>query len=152
MVPTMLKEQAPDLSYGFNKLPMANASVPYHNAFWPDAVVMFKKSQNKAAAAKFLEYQFNKENRLAFAQQRGVIPERIDVGAGSGLRQQPTVAKFFVDQLKVSVNVYAAPFPHEEQAFQIRSAELAKAFLGEKSPKEAMDSAAEQIDTLNGVA
>jgi ABC-type glycerol-3-phosphate transport system substrate-binding protein len=149
--PTMLKEQAPDLSYGFTKLPMANASVPYHNAFWPDAVVMFKESQNKAAAAKFLEYQFNKENRLAFAQQRGVIPERVDVGADP-VYANNDVAKFFVDQLKVSVNVYASPFPHEEQAFQIRTAELAKAFLGEKSPKEAMDSAAEQIDTLNEVA
>ena len=43
---------------------------------------------NKAAAVKFLEYQFNKANRLAFAQQRGVIPERIDV---ERTRSMPTM-------------------------------------------------------------
>jgi ABC-type glycerol-3-phosphate transport system substrate-binding protein len=112
---------------------------------------MFKQSQHKEAAAKFLEYQFNKENRLAFAQQRGVIPERTDVGQDPVFAENATV-QFFVGELNVAINVYAAPYTHEEQAFQIRSAELAKAFLGEKSAQEAMDSAAEQIDKINGVA
>lgn len=149
--PTMLKEQAPDLAFSFTKLPIADQSVPYHNAFWPDSVVMFKQSQHKEAAAKFLEYQFNQANRLAFAQQRGVIPERIDVGADP-VYASDELAKFFVEELKVAVNVYASPFPHEAQAFEIRSAELARALLGEKSAQEAMDSAAEQINRLNGVA
>jgi multiple sugar transport system substrate-binding protein len=149
--PTIIQQNAPDLQYGIAKLPMADASIPYHNAFWPDVVVMFKQSQHKEAAAKFLEYQFNKENRLAFAQQRGVIPERTDVGQDPVFAENATV-QFFVKELEVAINVYAAPYTHEEQAFQIRSAELAKAFLGEKTAQEAMDSAAEQINKINGVA
>src|SRR5262249_44914983 len=148
--PTMLAQEAPDLQYGFTKIPMADASIQYHNAFWPDVVVMFKQSQHKEAAAKFLEYQFNKENRLAFAQQRGVIPERIDVGQDPAFAENGAV-QFFVEELKVAVNVYAAPYTHEDQAFNIRSAELAKALLGEQTAQQAMDNAAQQINKVNGV-
>ena len=116
--PTILKQQAPEIPYGVAKLPMADATIPYHNAFWPDAVVMFKQSQHQDAAVKFLEFQFNKENRLAFAQQRGVIPERIDVGQDPAFADNETV-QFFVEELKSAVNVYAAPYPNETQAFSI---------------------------------
>jgi multiple sugar transport system substrate-binding protein len=149
--PTILKEQAPDLKYGIAKLPMADASITYHNAFWPDVVSMFKQSEKKEAAAKFLEYQFNKENRVLFSQQRGVIPERTDVAQDPAFAEDETV-QFFVEELKVAVNVYAAPFIHEDQAFNIRDAELAKAFLGEQTAQEAMDNAAQQINEVNGVA
>jgi multiple sugar transport system substrate-binding protein len=149
--PTMLKEQAPDIQYGIAKLPVADSSVTPRSAFWPDCVVMFKQSEHKAEAATFLQYQFNKQNRLDFALQRGVIPERTDVGQDPAYAQDET-AKFFVGELSAAVNIYASPWPKQEQEFQIRSAELSKAFLGEKSPQEAMQSAAEQIDKVNGVA
>jgi len=149
--PTILKEQAPELPFGVAKLPMADATVAYHNAFWPDAVVMFKQSQHQDAAVKFLEFQFNKENRLAFAEQRGVIPERIDVGQDPVFADNETV-QFFVDELKSAVNVYAAPYPNEQQAGTITSAELAKALLGEQTAQQAMDNAAQQINELNGVS
>ncbi|HET8523054.1 MAG TPA: sugar ABC transporter substrate-binding protein [Thermomicrobiales bacterium] len=149
--PTMLKENAPDLQYGVAKLPMSDKSIPYHGAYWPDSMVMFKQSKNKEAAAKFLEYQFNKQNRLDFALQRGVIPERIDVGEDPKYASDET-AKFFVEELKTAINVYAAPYPHENQAFEINAAELAKAFLGEQTAQEAMDKAAAQINKVNGVS
>lgn len=149
--PTLLAENAPDIPYGVAKLPMADASITYHNAFWPDVVCMFKQSEHKEAAAKFLEYQFNHDNRVAFSQQRGVIPERIDVAQDPAFADNQTV-QFFVEELKVAVNVYAAPYIHEDQAFNIRSAELAKAFLGEQTAQEAMDNAAAQINEINGVA
>jgi ABC-type glycerol-3-phosphate transport system substrate-binding protein len=148
--PTILKQQAPEVPYGVAKLPMADATIPYHNAFWPDAVVMFKQSQHQDAAVKFLEFQFNKENRLAFAEQRGVIPERLDVGQDPVFADNETV-QFFVEELKTAVNIYAAPYPNEPQAFGIMSAELAKALLGEQTAQEAMDNAAGQINELNGV-
>jgi multiple sugar transport system substrate-binding protein len=149
--PTIIAENAPDLPYGIAKIPMADASIPYHNAFWPDVVCMFKQSEHKEAAAKFLEYQFSKENRIAFSLQRGVIPERTDVAQDPAFAENATV-QFFVEELKVAVNVYAAPYIHEDQAFNIRSAELAKAFLGEQTAQEAMDNAANQINEINGVA
>ncbi|HEY7035473.1 MAG TPA: sugar ABC transporter substrate-binding protein [Thermomicrobiales bacterium] len=149
--PTILANDAPEIKYGFAKLPMADASIPYHNAFWPDVVVMFKQSEHKEAAAKFLEYQFNKENRVLFAQQRGVIPERTDVAQDPAFAENATV-QFFVKELEVAINVYASPYIHENQAGNIRKAELAKAVLGEQTAQEAMDNAAAQINAINGVA
>lgn len=149
--PTILANDAPDLPYGYAKLPMSDLSLPYHNGFWPDVMVMFKQSEHKEAAAKFLEYQFSKENRVTFAQQRGVIPERTDVAADPAFAENATV-QFFVKELEVAVNVYSSPFVHGDQEFAIRNAELAKAFLGEQTAQQAMDNAATQINTLNGVA
>ncbi|HKG25902.1 MAG TPA: ABC transporter substrate-binding protein [Thermomicrobiales bacterium] len=149
--PTILANDAPDLPYGYAKLPMADPSIPYHNGFWPDVVVMFKQSEHKEAAAKFLEFQFNKENRVLFAQQRGVIPERTDVAQDPAFAENQTV-QFFVKELEVAVNVYASPYVHGEQEFAIRNAELAKAFLGEQTAQQAMDNAATQINAINGVA
>jgi multiple sugar transport system substrate-binding protein len=146
--PTMLKAQAPDIQYGIAKLPIADASIPQRSAFWPDCVSMFKQTKDAAAAATFLQYQFNKQNRLDFALQRGVIPERTDVGQDPAYATDET-AKFFVGELANSINVYASPWPKQLQEFEIRSAELAKAFLGEQSAEDAMKSAAEQIDQVN---
>ena len=109
---------------------------------------MFKQTKDAAAAATFLQYQFNKQNRLDFALQRGVIPERTDVGQDPAYATDET-AKFFVGELANSINVYASPWPKQEQEFEIRSAELAKAFLGEQSAEDAMKNAAQQIDQVN---
>jgi multiple sugar transport system substrate-binding protein len=149
--PTMLKAQAPDIQYGIAKLPVADASVTPRSAVWPDCMVMFKQSENKEAAAAFLQYQFNKQNRLDFALQRGVIPERIDVGEDPAYATDET-AKFFVGELANAINVYNSPWPKQAQEFDIRSAELSKAFLGEQSAEDAMKNAAQQIDQINGVA
>lgn len=149
--PTVLKEQAPDISYGVAKLPVADKSIPQRSAFWPDCVVMFKSSKDPAAAATFLQYQFNKQNRLDFARQRGVIPERTDVGQDPAYATDET-AKFFVGELANAINIYGSPWPKQEQEFEIRSAELSKAFLGEESPADAMTSAAAQIDKVNGAS
>ncbi len=81
----------------------------------------------------------------------GVIPERTDVAQDPAFAENETV-QFFVKELEVAVNVYASPFVHGDQEFAIRNAELAKAFLGEQTAQQAMDNAAAQINTLNGVA
>ena len=78
--PTLLKNNAPDLQVGTAAIPVAKAGMKHVTAFWPNAVMMFKQSKHPKEAAKFLEWMYGKENRLLFAKQRGVIPERIDVG------------------------------------------------------------------------
>ena len=108
--PTLLKNNAPDLQVGIAAIPVAKAGMKQVTAFWPDAVMMFKQSKHPQEAAKFLECMFSKENRLLFAKQRGVIPERIDVG------DDPAYAvgdmeKFFVEQLATARNVYETPYP-----------------------------------------
>lgn len=150
-LPTILAEQAPDLQWGVCPLPVADESIEPRSAYWPDCVVVFKQTKDLEAVSTFLQWMYSAENRLLFAQQRGVIPERIDVGEDPAYATDET-KKFFVAQLANSVNIFNSPWVKIEQEFNIRYAELAKAFLGEMTAEEAMKSAAQQVDELNGVA
>ena len=127
------------------------------NAFWPDCVMMAKQSTQKEAAAELLKFMFNAENRLQFALQRGVIPERIDVGADPGyLDPSDPLTKFkefFVKELEAAHNVFATPWPATggEDETTINDA-LSKIWLGEASVEEAMTEAARLIDERHGLA
>ncbi len=109
--PTLLKNNAPDMKYGIAPIPVAKAGMKPVTAFWPDCVMMFKQSKHPKEAAKFLQWMFNKENRLLFAKQRGVIPERIDVGTDPAYAVSD-IEKFFVGQLATAYNAYESPFPN----------------------------------------
>jgi multiple sugar transport system substrate-binding protein len=148
--PTLLKNNAPDLQVGVAAIPVAKAGMKHVTAFWPDAVMMFKQTKHPKEAAKFLEWIFNKENRLLFAKQRGVIPERIDVGTDPAYAVGDT-EKFFVEQLKTARNSYETPFP--DTLFKVlREVEtyVGRAVAGEITAEEAMKMAAEFTDKTNG--
>jgi multiple sugar transport system substrate-binding protein len=148
--PTLLKNNAPDLQVGIAAIPVAKAGMKHVTAFWPDAVMMFKQSKHPQEAAKFLEWMYSKENRLLFAKQRGVIPERIDVGVDPAYAVGDT-EKFFVEQLATARNAYETPYP--ETLFKVlREVEnlVGKAVAGEITAEEAMKQAAEFTDKTNG--
>jgi ABC-type glycerol-3-phosphate transport system substrate-binding protein len=150
--PTLLKNNAPDLAYSLVTIPVKTAGMKPITGFWPDAVAMFSQSKNKEAAAEFLQYMFNYDNRLLFAKQRGVIPERIDVGASPDYAVSDT-EKFFVEQLKTAWNVYETPFPATLPQTNIEAeAQILRAVLGEISAEEAMKNAAAFADKTNGLA
>jgi ABC-type glycerol-3-phosphate transport system substrate-binding protein len=108
--PTLLKQTAPDLKYAVGTIPTAKAGMTPITAFWPDCVMVFKKTKDQAVVSEFLQWMFNHDNRLTFAKQRGVIPERIDVGTDPAYATGPT-EKYFVEQLKTAVSAYDSPFP-----------------------------------------
>jgi multiple sugar transport system substrate-binding protein len=148
--PTLLKNNAPDLQVGIAPIPVAKAGMKHVTAFWPDAVMMFKQSKHPKEAAKFLEWMYSKENRLLFAKQRGVIPERIDVGTDPAYAVGET-EKFFVEQLATARNAYGTPYP--ATLFKVlREVEnlVGKAVAGEITAEEAMKQAAEFTDKTNG--
>ena len=148
--PTLLKNNAPDLQVGIAPIPVAKAGMKHVTAFWPDAVMMFKQSKHPKEAAKFLEWIYSKENRLLFAKQRGVIPERIDVGKDPAYAVGET-EKFFVEQLATARNAYGTPYP--ATLFKVlREVEnmVGKAVAGEITAEEAMKQAAEFTDKTNG--
>jgi multiple sugar transport system substrate-binding protein len=150
--PTLLKNNAPDLKYGLVTIPVKTAGMKPITGFWPDAITMFQQSKVKEAAAEFLQFMFNFDNRLLFAKQRGVIPERIDVGTSPAYAVSDT-EKFFVEQLKTAWNVYEAPFPATFPQTNIEAeAQILKAVLGEISAEEAMKNAAAFADKTNGLA
>ncbi|MBI3958263.1 MAG: sugar ABC transporter substrate-binding protein, partial [Chloroflexi bacterium] len=79
-MPTIIKNDAPDLAFDVAQLPVSDGGMTHANVFWPDCVMMAEQSKNKEATASLLSFMFNFQNRLDWALQRGVIPERIDVG------------------------------------------------------------------------
>jgi ABC-type glycerol-3-phosphate transport system substrate-binding protein len=156
-MPTIISNDAPDLAYALAPLPVAAEGMAHANAFWPDCVMMAQQSQNKEAAATLLEFMFNLENRLAFALQRGVIPERIDVGEDPRYLDPndpltPT-KEFFVKELATAHNVFETPWPASgsEDETTVNDG-LTKVWLGEATPEEAMTEAARLIDERHELA
>ena len=148
--PTLLKNNAPDLQVGIAAIPVAKAGMKHVTAFWPDAIMMFKQTKHPKEAAKFLEWMYGKENRLLFAKQRGVIPERIDVGTDPAYAVGDT-EKFFVEQLQTARNAYETPFPATIYKVYTEAENLvARAVSGEITAEEAMKQAAEFADKTNG--
>jgi ABC-type glycerol-3-phosphate transport system substrate-binding protein len=144
--PTILQHDAPKIAFDVVPIPVATSGMQQANVFWPDAVMMFNGSKQKDAATQLLEFMFNKQNRLDFAKQRGVVPERTDVG--SDPRYAVTkFDKFFFQQLEHAYNVFQTPWPATGTADdKTIQAGVAKALLGEKSVKDAMQEAASTID------
>ncbi len=149
--PTLLQKNAPDIVYGLGMPPVKVAGMKPATGFWPDALMVFKQTKYPEESAKVLEFLFNKDNRLAFAKQRGVIPERIDVGMDPEYAVSD-VEKFFVKSLETAHNVYETPWP--ENYFQTVNlgfeTEVARAVAGEITAEEACKNGVEIIDTANG--
>ena len=149
--PTILQHNAPSIKFDVVPPPVAKAGMKHANAFWPDAVMMFAGSQAKAAATDLLKFMYSKENRLAFAKQRGVVPERTDVGT------DPSYAvtkfdKFFFDQLQTAYNVFETPWPATGTADDVTIINgVAKAMLGEMPVQDAMQEAARIVDQSHGL-
>jgi multiple sugar transport system substrate-binding protein len=150
--PTLLKSNAPDLAYGLGMPPVAKEGIKPATGFWPDCVIVFKQTKHPQEAGTFLEFMFNKDNRLAFAKQRGVIPERIDVGQDPAYAVSD-VEKFFVQALSTAYNVYATPWPatYYKTGTQVETL-VGRALAGELSAEDAMKQAADFCDKTNGLA
>ena len=156
-MPTIITNDAPDLQFALAPLPVSDASLNHGNVFWPDAVMMAEQSENKEAAAAVLEFMFNFENRLNWALQRGVIPERVDVGEDPRYLDPNSPItpfnEFYVKELATAHNVFETPWPAtgNEDETTINDA-LTKVWLGEMTPEQAMTEAAQIIDERHGVA
>lgn len=150
--PTIIQQSAPDLKFDVARIPVAKSGMQHANAFWPDVVMMFKQSQHKDEATELLKFMFTKENRLLWAKQRGVVPERTDVGTDPQYAVSK-FEKFFFEEVETAYNVFITPFPgnYSKNSRSIRDG-MTKALLGEMPAKEAMEEAAANIDKDNGVA
>jgi ABC-type glycerol-3-phosphate transport system substrate-binding protein len=149
--PTLIANNAPDMPYGIEMPPVSQEGMTPATGFWPDSVIMFKQTKNPEAAAELLMFMFNAENRLAFAKQRGVIPERIDVGTSPEYAVSD-VEKFFVKSLETAHNVYGTPWPATFYTTGTEAETLVgRALAGELTAEEAMTQAAEFTNKTNGL-
>jgi ABC-type glycerol-3-phosphate transport system substrate-binding protein len=155
-MPTIMMNDAPDIAFELAPLPVAEAGMAHANAFWPDAVLMAKQSGHKTEAAELLKFMFNAENRLKFAKQRGVIPERIDVGQDPAyLDPADPISKYnaiFVKELESAHNVFETPWPASGEADTTDTLNgIAKVLLGEATIEDAMAEAAAVINERHGI-
>lgn len=120
---------------------------PRASLFITDSIVMFNKSKDKAAAAKFLEFFYQDEWRLQFDKLTGFPPVTKSLGPNEQFKT-PTY------QAMVKSMEAAKPWPLMKEwpeAQDIIWDATASCFIGEKDPKKALDDAAAAIDKLRGI-
>ena len=136
----MLKKENPDLTFGVTFIPGKTGPVV---PAVEDVLVVFDSCENKDLAAKFLAFWYTDENRLAFAKDSGMLPEKPSVAASSELAADPH-RRFFIEALPKGR--FTPTHPKWEQMANAVCEEIQSALLGAKTPKEALDKAAERVN------
>ncbi len=119
---------------------------PQSSLIVTDAMVMFKDSKAKAEASKFLDFFYSDDWRLEFDKLVGFPPVTKSL-ANNEFFQTP-VYKVMVQQI-----AGAKPWPLMAEWPECNDLiwdNIEATFLGQKTPKQAMDDAAAAIDALRG--
>jgi len=112
-----------------------------------DSIMLFKSSQHKEAAIKFIEFAYQDEWRFEFNKYVGFPPVLKSV-ALKPYYQKP-IYKICVESLS---NAKGWPLITEwPECSDIIWSEIQEVFLNRKTPKEAMDDAAAEIDMIRGM-
>lgn len=147
----MLQQSAPNLKYAITNLPVANSGEKPATLTEPDCIMVFKTNttqNHKAEVGRFLEFMFNKSNRLNFANQRGCVPERKDVGTDAEYLDSPQ-KKFFAALVPNSINRYTDMGTKGSKVDTIATTWMQKAFLDQLGVQQALNGA---NAALNGIS
>ncbi|WP_102348044.1 ABC transporter substrate-binding protein [Bacillus sp. Marseille-P3661] len=140
--PKSIKSDAADMKYGIAPYPVAKEPVNMGTA---DHIVMFNTTEHKEAAWKFVEFFTNQENDLAWAKKQGFIPYRTANLEDEEIRSNPDMA-FFLDVATQSRTYPTLPeWPQIDQAI---ADAVQQALMGEMTPEEALNEAAEKVNTI----
>ena len=138
-----LKAEAPNLHYGLAAVPVETTQATWAGS---DSLMVFKSSPNKKEAWDFIEKGlFSPETRLEFDLTEGFLPVLKEEMENKQLADDASL-KAFADML--SFAKFAPLMPQWEQVVAATTSALQKVYLGQKTPKEALDAAAKQIDGL----
>ncbi|MCF1494368.1 extracellular solute-binding protein [Agrobacterium vitis] len=130
-----IQKEAPNIKYGIAPIPEGTNAATYAVT---DSIVMFKNTRHKQAAWAFLDQLFSQDARIEFTKGEGFLPTTKSE-AEDPFFQNNADLKAFVDLLP---NAKFAPLIANWEGVStavIRNLQLL--YLGEKSPKEAMDAA-----------
>ncbi|RKD25956.1 hypothetical protein BEP19_03255 [Ammoniphilus oxalaticus] len=140
--PKFLEKDAPNLAFGIAPYPVKKKAANLGTA---DHIVMFNTSNKKEAAWKFIDFFTNEENDKKWAKYQGFIPYRKANIENNEMANDPNFQLFF-DVAKDSVSYPVLPeWPQIDQAV---AEAIQKALMGEKTPKQALDEAAETVNAL----
>lgn len=133
-----MRKNAPGVPFAVVPLPILNEPV---TQIITDHLVLAKYSTRKEDAARFVEFAYQDERRLAFAK-KGILPEKKAVAQDAHFQDDPNW-KVFVD---VIPHGHSAPLMQwEEVGIAIREA-MYQALSGRQTPKEALDELAKVVD------
>ncbi|MBN2310255.1 MAG: sugar ABC transporter substrate-binding protein [Candidatus Hydrogenedentes bacterium] len=134
------RKNAPGIEFGVVPLPVDKEQV---TQIITDHMVLAAYSPRKEAAARFLDFAYQDERRLAFAKL-GLLPEKETVAADAYFQNDPAW-KVFVDVIPYG---HSAPLIRWEKiGIAIREA-MYQALSGRKTPEQALNDVAAEIDGL----
>lgn len=140
--PKFIANDAPDIEYGIAPYPVEKTAVNLGTA---DHIVMSQTSKNKEAAWKFIEFFTNEENDLKWAKHQGFIPYHKANLDDEDIRSNPNMA-FFLD-VAPQAKTYPT-MPEWPQIDQALADAIQQALMGEKTPEEALNEAAEKVNDI----
>lgn len=138
----MLEEDVPDLSYELAPIPAHEQQVTMAVT---DNIVMFKSSPAKDAAWRFIEFFYNPELRLEWAETFGMLPELKEVAESDYItdsKQWSLLMSLLPDGKFVPLH------PRWKAISQEIITGIQEAHLQTKTPQEALDGAAERVDEI----
>lgn len=142
-----IKEEAPDLKYGVAAIP-AGPTGARGTYGVTDSIVMFKNSQNKEEAWKFLDFLFTTEQRAKFTQNEGFLP----------VNKEEAKMDYYVNNADLAAFTallpdarFAPVIPGWEEIAQITSDAVQKIYLGSAEEIEpTLKDAAAKANTVLG--
>jgi multiple sugar transport system substrate-binding protein len=140
----LIKNGNPDLQYGVSHVPVRDESVTPINWGVTDTLIM-SKDACIPVATKFIEFMYRAENRTEFSKQVGDMPVTQDAATNPIFTDDPITA-MFVDLLPTARFDPLDPNYSKMQEFLRDNLQLA--YLGEKTPQQALDDAAAQFNEI----
>ena len=139
----ILKQRGATFKWDYGLIPRF-AGKDRHSLMITDSIMMFEASKNKEAAAKFLEFCFRDEWRFEFDKQVGFPPVLKSVGKMPYF--QAPIYKVMVDSMSGAKGWPLVP--EWAECNDIIWDAIGATFLGQKTPKQALDEAAARIDEI----
>jgi multiple sugar transport system substrate-binding protein len=138
----VFEEQFPDFEVQASLMPEGDGGSV--SVVGGEDIVMTETCQNRAAAAEFIRYMLGEEAQTALAEA-GQMSVRTDMA--DTLVEIQDYYEIFVDQLETGARP-RPPHPEWARMEEIMKNQVQTAFQGRQTVQEALDAAAEEIDTI----
>lgn len=142
-LPTILKEDAPDLNYGVSTIPL-NEGVDPFNLGVQDFLMVFKSTEHPEAVSKFFDFFYEDERYEEFMKNEGMLPVTETVGDIMS-EEDPEIAQF-IEQLPIAKFYPLSDGNFGEARIDTINA-VQEVLLGEKTAKESLDDLQELVES-----
>ncbi len=137
------KKDAPELNYGITYIPKP-AKGNFASFSGGNLIAIPVQAKHKEAAKEFLKYVLSEEVQVEVWAHSGALPVRTDLFNNKYFNQEP-IFKVFADVLKVSRAPYSTKY---NELYDPMLTAMQRAMLGQLSPQEAADLAAEKMNEI----